>query len=339
MIFQVDTTTLTIIGTKTDSGLISFRLNCSALSNNFEGYTCCFVVKKNLTDPDSAVILEKEFTFGAAPYENIPNNLFGIQINPEDLADLDLVQYFEKENQKFVDFIWSLKIYKGSKYCETLIPSSANPTAYPKFRLIVPISNNYYTSQPLSGNELYNEIELTVDGEFASKTFVSDAISSHNLCATSHPYILNAIESLSGIITYNYDELVSTSGTLGSYIDSLSSEIDQINIDLATKLTTGNIKSGDGIELSFSGNDITIMNSRSAATWGNITGNIENQTDLYGLVSEISGNLQDQIDDIRLTETTTDLISSLSIFDPDTSNIGQLYQQVYQITNILKSLI
>lgn len=131
MIFTVNPITYTIAGTKGDSGVISFKFN-----RDMDGSTACFVVKEKITTPDDESYIHEEFTFPATSAASGDNDTFLVTFSPETTIDIPIVT--DQDPPKYDDFIWGLKVYKGTTYAETAIPLSGG--SYPKFRLYYNIS-------------------------------------------------------------------------------------------------------------------------------------------------------------------------------------------------------
>lgn len=131
MIFTIDQTTYAITGTKGDSGAFIFHFN-----RNMDGATACFIVKEKITTDDNDAYIEKSFTFPAASAAIDANDTFNVSIFPADTLDIPIVT--EQDPPKFEDFVWGLRVYKGTTYAETVIPRSGG--TYPKFRMYYNIS-------------------------------------------------------------------------------------------------------------------------------------------------------------------------------------------------------
>ena len=132
MIFTIDPTTYAIQGTKGDSGAFTFIFN-----KNMNGATVCFIVKEKITTDDVDAYIEKSFTFPAASSVlNTENNVFSVSLFPSDTLDIPIVT--DQDPPKYDDFIWGLRVYKGTSYAETLIPRTGG--SYPKFRMYYNIS-------------------------------------------------------------------------------------------------------------------------------------------------------------------------------------------------------
>jgi len=131
MIFTIDQTTYAITGTKGDSGAFIFNFN-----KNMDGATACFVVKEKITTDDVDAYIEKSYTFPTSAVEPSGNNVFIVSLLPGDTLDIPIVT--EQDPPKYDDFVWGLRVYKGTTYAETVIPRTGG--TYPKFRMYYNIS-------------------------------------------------------------------------------------------------------------------------------------------------------------------------------------------------------
>lgn len=131
MIFTIDSTTYAITGTKGDSGAFIFKFN-----RNMDGATACFIVKETITTADEDAYIEKSFEFPASSATSGDNDTFNVNLFPCDTIDIPIVT--EQDPPKYDDFVWGLRVYKGTTYAETVIPKSGG--TYPKFRMYYNIS-------------------------------------------------------------------------------------------------------------------------------------------------------------------------------------------------------
>jgi len=131
MIFTIDQTTYAITGTKGDSGAFIFNF-----SRNMDGATACFIVKETITTTDADAYITKSFTFPEASAVSGDNNVFNVSLFPCDTLNIPIVT--DQDPPRYDDFIWGLRVYKGTTYAETVIPSTGG--VYPKFRMYYNIS-------------------------------------------------------------------------------------------------------------------------------------------------------------------------------------------------------
>jgi len=131
MIFTIDASTYAIAGTKGDSGAFIFKFN-----KDMDGATACFVVKEQITTSDADAYITKSYTFPATSATSGDNDTFNVELLPGDTLDIPIVT--EQDPPKWDDFVWGLRVHKGTTYAETVIPKTGG--TYPKFRIYYNIS-------------------------------------------------------------------------------------------------------------------------------------------------------------------------------------------------------
>lgn len=135
MVYTINATTYTISGTRGDTGTLSFQFN-----RDMDGATVTFVVKRDITTDDSEAYITKLVTFPStnditAAGGGNPNNTVAIVLEPADTINLPIPTTTDDCDTpcKYAEYVWGLKVTKGTTYVETVVPISGS--CYPKFRM------------------------------------------------------------------------------------------------------------------------------------------------------------------------------------------------------------
>ena len=155
MVFSINSCTKMISGTKGDSGTISFQFN-----RDMDGSTVIFSVKKDIATDDTNAYITKMVTFPTTDAINAagggnPNNVIAVVLDPTDTVNLPIPNHEDDDEciPHYADFVWGLKVLKGTTYIETVVPVTGG--SYPKFRMYYNINSAINITPPVATQTFY----------------------------------------------------------------------------------------------------------------------------------------------------------------------------------------